>query len=124
MRDEDCRTPADHKDIIEYNFNNRNFKFDLRKLREESPDEIRVMMKVLAHQFQVSSDDCLEALKKTNFDIHKAIKIIQVREMLRQQSIAVENCNWIEILTKTNWQTTAAVNYCIAQQSAGTTTAV
>lgn len=82
------------------------------------------MMKVLAHQFQVSSDDCLEALKKTNFDIHKAIKIIQVREMLRQQSIAVENCNWIEILTKTNWQTTAAVNYCIAQQSAGTTTAV
>lgn len=84
------------------------------------------MMKVLAHQVQVSSEDCLETLKTVNFEVHKAIKIIQLRETLKQQSIAVENCNWIEILTKTNWQIRAAINHCIAQQSAddGTTTAV
>ena len=113
--------------MIEFTFDNRNFKIDLNTIKDDSSDKIRLMMKVLAHQVQVSSDDCLETLKTVNFEVHKAIKIIQLRETLKQQSITVENCDWIEILTKANWQLRAAINYCIAKQSngdSGTTTAV
>lgn len=123
VKNDDCRTPADQKpkDIIEFTHDNRNFKIDLN---EDSPDEIRLMMKVFANQ-QVSSEDCLESLKMVKFDVHKAIKIVQLREALKQQSIAVDNCNWIEILNKSDWQLRTAINHCIAKRNdGGTTTAV
>ena len=112
--------------MIEFTFDNRNFKIDLNTIKDDSSDKVRLMMKVLAHQVQVSSDECLETLKTVNFEVHKAIKIIQLREALKQQSIAVENYDWIEILTKSNWQLRSAINQCIAKQSndVGTTTAV
>lgn len=123
LKEDECRTPNElkNKDVVEFTFDNRNFKIDLSKLREESPkDEIRLMQKVLAHQVQVSSEDCSTALKKVNYDVHKAIKVIQLRETLKQQSIAVdENCDlemWIEILKNCNWQVRQAISHISSKQ--------
>lgn len=103
VQDGECRTPGTNKDIVEFTFENQNIKIDVSKLRQEdSLDKIAIMQKVLSHK--VSPEDCMAMLKKTNNDVFKSIKVIQLRETLKQQSIVngddEDRFDWIEILTR------------------------
>lgn len=125
VKDGECRTPSSNKDIVEFTFENQNIKIDIGKLRQKEPDEVRLMQKVLAHK--VSNEDCLAVLKKTNWDVFKSIKVIQLRETLKQQSIVNgdDDYDWIEILTTFNWHVRQAVSHFVAKQGDGNgTTAV
>lgn len=63
----------------------------------------------------MSIDECMEILKGTDWDVHKAIKCIRLRETLKAHSINVD-CDWVEMLAKFNWNIRQASNYLIATQ--------
>lgn len=61
------------------------------------------------------ADECVELLKRTGGDVHKAIKCVRLRQMLNSRSISLD-CNWIETLEKYKWNVRQASNYLIATQ--------
>lgn len=83
------------------------------KTRGEDSDEVRVMQKVLANEVFLSPKECVDILEGCSWDIHKGIKCIRLRETLRSHSIKLE-CNWVEMLTRFNWNIRQASNYLIA----------
>ncbi|CAG2119098.1 unnamed protein product [Medioppia subpectinata] len=78
-------------------------------------DEVRVMQKVLANETNLSSEECAKILHSTDWDVHKAIKCIRLRQQLRTHSIEVD-CDWAVMLAKFNWNIRQASNYLIATQ--------
>ncbi|CAG2167826.1 unnamed protein product, partial [Oppiella nova] len=78
-------------------------------------DEVRVMQKVLANETNLSSEECAKILHSTDWDVHKAIKCIRLRQQLRSHAIDVE-CDWAVMLAKFNWNIRQASNYLIATQ--------
>lgn len=78
-------------------------------------DEVRVMQKVLGNEANISDEECAQILSATEWDIHKAIKCVRLRQQLRSHNITVE-CNWAQMLAKFNWNIRHASNYLIATQ--------
>ena len=116
VKDDERRTPIDLKAT---NKEMGEFTFD------DKQDKLRLMQKVLANQVQINSEECLQVLKQCEWDVHKAIKVIQLKETLKQQLIVINDCDWIQILTKYNWQVNIAVSHFVAKQTIGDhTTAV
>jgi hypothetical protein len=81
--------------------------------RGHNSDEVRVMQKVLANEVHLEAEECVNILEGTSWDVHKAIKCIRLRQILRKHSVNLD-CNWIEMLTKFNWNIRQASNYLIA----------
>jgi len=69
----------------------------------------------LFRQVNLTAEECVEILEGTKWDVHRAIKCIRLRETLKSHSIRLE-CNWIEMLSKFNWNIRQASNYLIATQ--------
>lgn len=110
----ECKSP--NNNFMEFVFDNRNIKIDLSKLREEEPDEVRLCQKVLAnaHQIQMSSDECLKVLEITNMEVYKAIKVILLRETLREQSIRKTNdFELINVLEQFKWSINQAISHFV-----------
>lgn len=76
-------------------------------------DEVRVMQKVLGNEANLDDNECAQILDTTEWDIHKAIKCVRLRQQLRSHNIEV-TCDWAQMLTKFNWNLRQASNYLIA----------
>nr|XP_027203275.1 activated Cdc42 kinase-like [Dermatophagoides pteronyssinus] len=83
--------------------------------RNIDSDEVRVMQKVLSNEINLTAEECAKILDSTDWDIHKAIKCIRLRQQLRSHNINVD-CDWSKMLTKFNWNIRQASNYLIATQ--------
>lgn len=121
------------EDLLDFAVDKPIAKWPNSKGKGYDSDEVRVMQKVLANeasyslnyvkhliriinfQVQLSAHECMDILQCTQFDVHKAIKCIRLRETLKNHSIYLE-CNWVEMLSKFNWNIRQASNYLIATQ--------
>jgi len=80
-------------------------------------DEVRVMQKVLANEVSLEKQECVGILNQTEWDVHRGIKCIRLREALKQHCIPIDmDYNWIHTLKKYNWNVRQASNYLIATQ--------
>lgn len=86
-------------------------------------DEVRVMQKVLQNEISLDPEECVDLLNRTDWDVHRAIKAVRLREALRTHRVTLSECDWIGTLRKFNWNVRQASNYLIATQgsSEGTT---
>lgn len=66
-------------------------------------------------QINLTPEECAQILDSTDWDIHRAIKCIRLRQQLRSHNIMVE-CDWSKMLSKFNWNIRQASNYLIATQ--------
>lgn len=90
-------------------------KVNSGKIRNIDSDEVRVMQKVLSNEINLTPEECAQILDSTDWDIHRAIKCIRLRQQLRSHNIMVE-CDWSKMLSKFNWNIRQASNYLIATQ--------
>ena len=97
-------------------------------------DEVRVMQKVLVNevslpsclvpsnltkcpsQVQLGSEECVELLNLTEWDVHRSIKCVRLREILKQHRVNIESVDWLCTLKKFNWNVRQTSNYLIATQ--------
>lgn len=68
-------------------------------------------------------DECVTILNDTDWDVHRAIKCVRLRQSLRAQSYNME-VDWAKMLSKFNWNVRQTTNYLIATQGSNTTTEV
>ena len=76
-------------------------------------DEVRVMQKVLAKEVTLEAEECLEILNQTEWDVHRGIKCVRLRQTLKQHNIPLVDFDWIQTLKKYNWNVRQASNYLI-----------
>ena len=62
------------------------------------------------------SEECVSVLNETDWDVHRGIKCIRLRELLKQHRVNIESTDWIGTLKKFNWNVRQASNYLIATQ--------
>jgi hypothetical protein len=58
----------------------------------------------------------VDVLNQTEWDVHRGIKCIRLRELLRQHRVGIESTDWIDTLKKFNWNVRQASNFLIATQ--------
>lgn len=66
---------------------------------------------------QVTREDCIEALKDTKWDLHKAIKLIKLKQLLSIQLGDVTHCK--EALLACDWNIQNAADYLLSQDGRG-----
>lgn len=68
--------------------------------------------------FQVTREDCLEALQDTKWDLHKAIKFIKLKQLLSIQLGDASRCK--EALLACDWNVQNAADYMLNIESGRT----
>ena len=109
-------TGANDTAKVSNNNNNNNSSNNNNNNSSRNPDldEVRVMQKVLASEVSISSEECIELLSKTSWDVHRAIKCVRLKRMLSSHNVDLQDCDWIEKLKQFNWNVRQASNYLIA----------
>ena len=72
-------------------------------------------MKILEflYYFQVKSEECVAALTNTEWDVHRAIKLVRLR-LLLQTHLLSPNDNMCEILAQCDWDVQRAASFILA----------
>ena len=65
----------------------------------------------------MSREDCLEALRDTKWDLHKAIKFIKLKQLLSIQLGDVSRCK--EALLACDWNIHNAADYMLGREGQG-----
>lgn len=66
----------------------------------------------------------MEVLNQTEWDVHRGIKCIRLREVLKQHRVNIESMDWVSTLKKFNWNVRQASNFLIATQASEGSTEV
>ncbi|XP_052227746.1 activated Cdc42 kinase-like isoform X2 [Dreissena polymorpha] len=82
--------------------------------RETNGEEIELLQKLFGSD--VTKEDCREALQDTRWDIHKAVKLIKLKQLLSIQLGDVSRCK--EALLACDWNIQGAADYLLNQESA------
>lgn len=88
--------------------------------RNPDSDEVRLVQKVLGSEIVLSSEECIELLSKTGWDVHKAIKCARLKRKLVSHNVDLNDFDWIDKLKQFNWNCHQAFNYLIATLGSST----
>lgn len=99
------------EDLLEFALDKPGARRTQGRSRGIDSDEVRIMLKVLAKE-SVTREECLTALNETDWDVHTAIKYLQLQCILNSHLIPTHNLK--QTLVKCNWDVRQAANYLLA----------
>ncbi|XP_069700490.1 activated Cdc42 kinase-like isoform X2 [Periplaneta americana] len=117
---------SDHvscEDLLEFACDTPNARRTQGKARGVDSDEVRIMGKVLGTE--VSAECCVSALNISNWDVHRAIKLARLHNLLQATADNVDvnidfaACN--EALETCSWDVARAASWVLAQEQGDTT---
>lgn len=76
-------------------------------LEQDGSDEVRIMMKVMGRSAQ--AEDCSAALKMTDCNIHHAIKLVKLKNLIKVKHVTDEEM--LETLRNEGWEVAKAAGY-------------
>ncbi|XP_022249721.1 uncharacterized protein LOC106466063 isoform X1 [Limulus polyphemus] len=85
-------------------------------IKETDSDEVRIIQKVLAEN-NVTPEECVIALKETDWDVHKAVKVLQLQCTVNIHNLEVEDFK--QTLIHCNWNVQHAADFLLARYIAG-----
>ncbi|XP_055938737.1 activated Cdc42 kinase-like isoform X1 [Argiope bruennichi] len=100
------------EDLLEFALDKPGARRTQGRSRGIDSDEVRIMLKVLSRQQMVTREECLSALNETDWDVHTAIKYLQLQCILNSHMIPTHNVK--QTLAKCNWDVRQAANYLLA----------
>jgi len=112
---------SDHvscEDLLEFACDTPNARRSQSKARGQDSDEVRIMGKVLGSE--VSAECCVAALNISNWDVHQAIKLARLHNLLQATADSVNanisflTCN--EALEACSWNVARAASWVLAQE--------
>ncbi|PSN56233.1 Tyrosine-protein kinase PR2 [Blattella germanica] len=117
---------SDHvscEDLLEFACDAPNARRTQGKARGIDSDEVRIMGKVLGAE--VSAECCVAALNVSNWDVHRAIKLARLHNLL-QVSVDSEmvSCDFAacnEALESCGWDVARAASWVLAREQGDTT---
>nr|XP_042910859.1 activated Cdc42 kinase-like [Parasteatoda tepidariorum] len=99
------------EDLLEFALDKPNARRTQGRSRGVDSDEVRIMQKVLAKEL-VTPEECISALNETDWDMHKAIKLMRLQCILTTHGIPTDNIK--QRLVKCSWDVRQAANYLLA----------
>ncbi|KAJ9589855.1 hypothetical protein L9F63_017010 [Diploptera punctata] len=117
---------SDHvscEDLLEFACDAPNARRTQGKARGVDSDEVRIMGKVLGPE--VSAECCIAALNVSNWDVHRAIKVARLHNLLQVSADSeIVNTDFVscnEALEACGWDVARAASWVLAQEQGDTT---
>jgi hypothetical protein len=82
-------------------------KFAITGQRDVNSDEVRIMMKVMGSCVQ--AEDCLSALNLTQWNIHHAIKLVKLKNLIKVDYVT--DNEMLATLHAEGWDVAKAAGY-------------
>lgn len=100
------------EDLMEFALDKPNAKRTQGRARGSDSDEVHIMQKVLK-DINVTPEECVVALDETEWDVHKAVKFVQLKWAINIRTLKVEDLK--QTLARHNWNVRKAADYLRAQ---------
>ncbi|XP_013787108.2 tyrosine-protein kinase PR2-like isoform X1 [Limulus polyphemus] len=100
------------EDLMGFALDKPNAKRTQGRARGSDSDEVHIMQKVLKDK-NVTPEECVVALDETEWDVHKAVKFLQLKRTVNIHTLKAEDLK--QTLARLNWNVRKAADFLLAQ---------